>query len=249
MPSVFNTNSALRLESTIGDGNATAFSFSLEGTGSDRAHAAHPLVASITAHFTGNLRSRPTPNLLCTIATAAQPGIQLKVIRVKGDGKCMFRAIALGLARNQGRILAADVEQKEADNLRMAVAEALCRTDARRKQFGQAVRALQQEDTLKNYCKRLASPTFWGGEPEMMVSFLDPSCPFPFVASLDILAPRSGPVRHAQGPNFCLLERERIRRQEWIHLYPEVWREVQETQQRREGTTARAASLHGEQSL
>jgi hypothetical protein len=188
MPSAYNTSSTFRLESSIhddGDVYVAGWSFSLE-TGADSKRPVprcgpsphvHPLLASIGAHLAGRISPggdcppRSTSNLLCTIATAARPGIQLKVIRIKGDGKCMFRAIALGLARNQGRILGGDLEQKEADNLRMAVAEALCRTDKRRKQFGQAVRALQQEDSLKNYCKRLASPTFWGGEPEMMVPF------------------------------------------------------------------------------
>ena len=174
------------------DGGDGGWSFSLESAGLKRAvpgcaPSLHPSlapiasIASIAAHLAGHISpggdgpTRPTPNVLCTIATAGQPGVQLKVIRVKGDGKCMFRALALGLARNQGRILAGDIEVKEADNLRMAVAEALCRTDKRRKQFGRAVRALQQEDSLKNYCKRLASPTFWGGEPEMMVWFCAPS--------------------------------------------------------------------------
>ncbi len=91
------------------------------------------------------------------------------MIKIRGDGKCMFRAIALGLARNQGRFLGADAEQREADNLRIAVAEALCRTPKRRRQFGRAVIALESEDTLKNYCRRIQSPTFWGGEPEMIV--------------------------------------------------------------------------------
>ncbi len=182
MPSTYNTSGAFRLEAPSDDARAAMWSFTLE-TGTccglpvpgSAAGASRPLLASIAAHLAGHIPGdvtrRPTPNLLCTIATAAQPGIQLKVIRIQGDGKCMFRAIAIGLARNQGRLLAGDIERREADNLRMAVAEALCRTDKRRKQFGQAVRALQQEDSLKNYCKRLASPTFWGGEPEMMVPF------------------------------------------------------------------------------
>jgi len=60
----------------------------------------------------------------------------------------MFRAIALGLARNQGRVLGPAAEEQEADQLRLAVAEALCRTPKRRSQFGDAVIALEVEDRL-----------------------------------------------------------------------------------------------------
>lgn len=153
----FSTSRAFRLPASddeIPSGETHSFEFNAPTL---------PFFASVAVHLPG---FHSPPNLLCTLAAGP---LALKVIRVKGDGKCMFRAVALGLARNQGRILNAATESKEADNLRMAVAEALCRTDKRRKQFSRAVMALQQEDTLKNYCKRLASPTFWGGEPEMMV--------------------------------------------------------------------------------
>jgi hypothetical protein len=170
----FNTIPGIRLESpqpgfaesSVGTVSQVDMSTVCSGSFSLDAPQAHgiPLLASIVSH----VFPPKTSQQLFTLASAA-PGLRLKVIRIKGDGKCMFRAIALGLARNQGRILTSDVEQKEADNLRMAVAEALCRTDKRRRQFSRAVMALQQEDTLKNYCKRLRSPTFWGGEPEMMV--------------------------------------------------------------------------------
>ena len=29
--------------------------------------------------------------------------------------------------------------------------------------------AVQAEDTLPHYCRRIVQPTFWGGEPEMLV--------------------------------------------------------------------------------
>jgi len=81
----------------------------------------------------------------------------------------MFRAMAQGLARNKGAVLRPDTEQDEADQLRLAVAEALCRTDKRRKEFKEAVRALEAEDSLPRYCERIVQPTFWGGEPELLV--------------------------------------------------------------------------------
>jgi len=183
MTPIFTTSGACRLDAVSEPGEAanprsSRFSFELVPA-QPRAVAVASGLASLAAGVPGfgpGFGSGPgsgpgpgscaPPNLLCTLAAAPAT---LKVIRIKGDGKCMFRALALGLARNQGRVLPPPVEQKEADNLRMAVAEALCRTEKRRKQFGRAVRALQQEDTLKSYCKRLASPSFWGGEPEMMV--------------------------------------------------------------------------------
>ena len=178
MTPIFTTSGACRLDAVSEPGEAadsrspSQLSFELVPA-QPRAVAVASGLASLAAGVPG-FASDPgpgpgscaPPNLLCTLAAAPAT---LKVIRIKGDGKCMFRALALGLARNQGRVLPPPVEQKEADNLRMAVAEALCRTEKRRKQFGRAVRALQQEDTLKSYCKRLASPSFWGGEPEMMV--------------------------------------------------------------------------------
>jgi hypothetical protein len=93
----------------------------------------------------------------------------LRVIHIKADGRCMFRSIAVGMARNQGRILGPAAEEQEADQLRLAVAEALCRTHKRRNDFGDAVIALEAEDSLQNYCKRIVAPTFWGGEPELLV--------------------------------------------------------------------------------
>lgn len=72
----------------------------------------------------------------------------LRVMKMAGDGRCMFRALAQGLARLQGRILRADMEEQEADQLRLAVAEALCRGPPRRNQFGDAVIALEAEDKL-----------------------------------------------------------------------------------------------------
>lgn len=95
----------------------------------------------------GRMPGMPLFTLARAAATAAEH--HMRVIRVKGDGRCMFRAIALGLARNQGRILGANAEEQEADQLRLAVAEALCRSPKRRADFGEAVIAVQAEDKLQ----------------------------------------------------------------------------------------------------
>ncbi|PSC69777.1 OTU domain-containing protein [Micractinium conductrix] len=111
------------------------------------------------------------PPLFELARAAAGPTVEtgLRVVRVAGDGRCMFRALAQGLARNQGRFLGGGAEEQEADQLRLAVAEALCRTAARRNEFAQAVYAVEAEDKMQNYCRRIMAPTFWGGEPELLV--------------------------------------------------------------------------------
>lgn len=97
------------------------------------------------------------------------PG-QFKVVKIHGDGRCMFRALAQGMARHQGIHLSATSETQEADQLRGAIAEALCRTKARRRDFQDALLAVQVEGyTLNGYCRKLLRPTFWGGEPELLV--------------------------------------------------------------------------------
>ena len=44
-----------------------------------------------------------------------------------GDGRCMFRALVIGLALSKGKFVNKRSEESEADTLRVAAAEALCR--------------------------------------------------------------------------------------------------------------------------
>ena len=92
-----------------------------------------------------------------------------QVVRVRGDGRCMFRALALGLAALAKRNVTSGEEEFEADQLRLAVAESLCRTAEKRANFGEAVTAISFEVGLETYCRRILEPTFWGGEPELLV--------------------------------------------------------------------------------
>jgi hypothetical protein len=92
-----------------------------------------------------------------------------QVVRVRGDGRCMFRSLALGLAALTGRNMTSGEEEFEADQLRLAVAESLCRTPEKRKQFSESVMAISYEYGLEKYCKRILEPSFWGGEPELLV--------------------------------------------------------------------------------
>ena len=59
-----------------------------------------------------------------------------------------FRNAAYGLNKNQGQVITAQEIEKEADELRLACRDALCRSKERRKQFSDAVYALETEDTL-----------------------------------------------------------------------------------------------------
>jgi hypothetical protein len=102
-------------------------------------------------------------------ATKKRKGEFYQVVRVRGDGRCMFRALALGLAALAKRNVTSGEEEFEADQLRLAVAESLCRTAEKRANFGEAVTAISFEVGLETYCRRILEPTFWGGEPELLV--------------------------------------------------------------------------------
>lgn len=97
-----------------------------------------------------------------------EPDLGIRVI--KGDGKCMFRALARGMARNKGVVLSPDDETRDADTLRLAVRDALCRSDERRRAFAEAVTSVEvAEGGIPKYCARLNDAGFWGGEVELMV--------------------------------------------------------------------------------
>ena len=97
-----------------------------------------------------------------------EPDLGIRVI--KGDGKCMFRALARGMARNKGVVLSPEDETRDADTLRLAVRDALCRSDERRRAFQEAVTSVEvAEGGLPKYCARLNDAGFWGGEVELMV--------------------------------------------------------------------------------
>mmetsp|Transcript_12601 Transcript_12601/g.46025 ORF Transcript_12601/g.46025 Transcript_12601/m.46025 type:complete len:282 (+) Transcript_12601:122-967(+) len=104
-------------------------------------------------------------------AEAAHPAYEtnLKIVKVKGDGRCMFRALALGLAHNKKKFLSEQDEVKEADLLRLAVSDCICRSATRRHDFEEALIAIKMEGSIQSYCQRLIRPSFWGGEAELLV--------------------------------------------------------------------------------
>jgi len=73
-------------------------------------------------------------------------------------------------ALHKGLFLRPREELVEAEQLRQACHDALCRTSSRRKEFPDARKQiLYGYGDLNEYCRQLARPTFWGGEVEMMV--------------------------------------------------------------------------------
>lgn len=96
--------------------------------------------------------------------TSARP---LRIHKIAGDGKCMFRAIAQGLARQRGLTLFPHDEAHEADLLRQAVYDAICRGKVTR-EYQPALTSAKIDGPIDGYCQKLLSPTFWGGDPELL---------------------------------------------------------------------------------
>eukprot|EP00741_Cyanophora_paradoxa_P009239 tig00001416_g8949.t1 len=91
---------------------------------------------------------------------AREPCFAYRVKRMRGDGRCMFRAIAQGAAQAEGRSID---ETREADRLRREVADRMPRY---RKVF-EKYRVI--EEPFDKYIYRLRNPSYWGGEPELIV--------------------------------------------------------------------------------
>ncbi|XP_040378000.1 OVARIAN TUMOR DOMAIN-containing deubiquitinating enzyme 3 isoform X3 [Oryza brachyantha] len=96
------------------------------------------------------------------------------VQRVTGDGRCMFRALVKGMAKNKGISLTPREEVQDADDLRMAVKEVICDDAIERQKYEEAVIAITVEESLRRYCHRIRRSDFWGGESELLsVSIVD----------------------------------------------------------------------------
>lgn len=91
------------------------------------------------------------------------------VQKVRGDGRCMFRSLVKGMAAIKGLSLSPKEEQEDADELRMAVREALCGSEKERRLYEEALIAITVEESLNRYCQRIQHPDFWGGESELLV--------------------------------------------------------------------------------
>jgi len=112
-------------------------------------------------------RSRPAPGpasvafLHLAFANALEG---LRKVVVRGDGRCLFRAIARGIAHLEGRSLSETMERRDADALRMAAHQQIC--VKRRTEFEKGGLI---EGNMATYCDSMRHPSFYGGEPEMYV--------------------------------------------------------------------------------
>ncbi|KAL1210040.1 OVARIAN TUMOR DOMAIN-containing deubiquitinating enzyme 3 [Cardamine amara subsp. amara] len=100
---------------------------------------------------------------------AAKKVEQYAVDRVKGDGRCLFRALVKGMAFNKGLTLNPRRERDDADELRMAVKEVICNDPKEREMYKEALVAITVDESLKRYCQRIGRHDFWGGESELLV--------------------------------------------------------------------------------
>ncbi|CAI8601102.1 unnamed protein product [Vicia faba] len=94
---------------------------------------------------------------------------RFSVHKVTGDGRCLFRALVKGMAYNKGVALNQREERENADELRMAVKEAICENVGDRKLYEEAIIAVTVDEPLQRYCRRIVQPDFWGGESELLV--------------------------------------------------------------------------------
>ena len=95
---------------------------------------------------------------------------RFKVFQVMGDGRCMFRALVIGLALSKGKFVNKRSEETEADTLRIAAAEALCRSSKIQDKYADSAYTVKSEyGTVDAYCQLVRTPDFWGGNAELMV--------------------------------------------------------------------------------
>ncbi|XP_078174845.1 OVARIAN TUMOR DOMAIN-containing deubiquitinating enzyme 3-like [Carex rostrata] len=116
------------------------------------------------------LFARIASSLPIGIESAAMKKVEnYSVQRVTGNGRCMFRALVKGIARNKGVPLNPRMEVQDADDLRLAVKEVICDSSSERQNYEEALLAITIDEPLRRYCQRIRSPDFWGGESELLV--------------------------------------------------------------------------------
>ncbi|CAL8462045.1 g1576 [Coccomyxa elongata] len=138
-------------------------SVSLEGLGMSSDY--HRKKQAVNRHHREQAEREKVHKLYST-----KPETHLRVVPIKGDGRCLFRALAKGLAHAKGQFLGGGAEEADADELRRAVADALCRGPERLNSFKEVLPSIEAfEGGLRRYCTRLQSPSFWGGEVEILI--------------------------------------------------------------------------------
>lgn len=93
---------------------------------------------------------------------AWHPPTGLKRVVVRGDGRCLFRAIAKNLANADDRKLPEYLELADADALRNVAWESICHR--RRNEF---IARNIIEGNITHYCTISRNPSYFAGEPEL----------------------------------------------------------------------------------
>jgi len=83
-------------------------------------------------------------------------------VPITGDGRCLFRAVARGIAFGKGMAEVGEVDERfAADQLRVMCVGEL------RKRRTEIEWALEAD--FETYVERMAQPGTWGGEPELLM--------------------------------------------------------------------------------
>ena len=92
---------------------------------------------------------------------SAEPGGAFEVHPVAGDGRCLFRSVAVAVALRDGGARPAPAEEtREADRLRAAAVDDL---ERRREEVEWFI-----EGDFEAYCTSMRRTRAWGGEPEIL---------------------------------------------------------------------------------
>ncbi|XP_017405506.1 OVARIAN TUMOR DOMAIN-containing deubiquitinating enzyme 4 isoform X2 [Vigna angularis] len=90
-------------------------------------------------------------------------GNNLPIIRIPGDGRCLFRAVVYGACLRSGEPSPSLSRQRElADELRAKVVDEFIKRRADTEWF--------LEGDFETYTIQMRKPHIWGGEPELLMS-------------------------------------------------------------------------------
>lgn len=103
----------------------------------------------------------PVPRLLAWTAPRSEAGY--RVVRVRGDGRCLYRSIARSLAHEEQRQLPSRLETDDADALRLLAWKAICVERAQEFEKRNII-----EGSLSRYCAQMKNPMFFAGEAEIL---------------------------------------------------------------------------------
>ena len=133
-----------------------------------RSFAAAPLAAATVAAVAYALSGRSPLSVTARAhaspgAAAASPAGGFRVLRIAGDGRCLFRSVVQAHAHaSTGALLDAAAELAAADALRARAMDELAR---RRDEYSWAV-----EGDFEAYVAAMRRPHAWGGEMELLMA-------------------------------------------------------------------------------